>query len=43
MKVGVSLGVLLRVMGPGGESRGTPGDIWVSLGVLLEVSGSWSR
>ena len=43
MKVGVSLGVLLKVMGPGSESWGATGGIWVSLGVLLEVSGSWSR
>ena len=29
MKVGVSLGVLLKVMGPGGESWGATGGIWV--------------
>ena len=39
MKVGVSLGVLLKVMGPGGESWGATGSIWVSLGVLLEYLG----
>ena len=36
-------GVLLKVMGPGGESWGATGGIWVSLGVLLEVYGSWRR